>query len=166
MSKELVEIKGFPELKKLIQKLPDKVKRSEVQKILGQVANPTVKAAKEELGKGSGFININGKRYKRLRRQIGKTVIQDAYVPGYGQRTIAKATMRRAKNPMVVVSPRSRSGKDGYYLRQWIIPGTRFMKANPFIDRAYERTKGKVTPDAEKKVAAYIQKQINRLSNA
>ncbi|MCO7721971.1 HK97 gp10 family phage protein [Myroides odoratimimus] len=40
----------------------------------------------------------------------------------------------------------------------------RKTKPQPFLDKAYEQTKGKVTQDAEKQFAAFIQRRINRLS--
>ncbi|MDM1535050.1 HK97-gp10 family putative phage morphogenesis protein [Myroides odoratimimus] len=40
----------------------------------------------------------------------------------------------------------------------------RMTKPQPFLDKAYEQTKGKVTQDAEKQFAAFIQRRINRLS--
>lgn len=40
----------------------------------------------------------------------------------------------------------------------------RMTKPQPFLDKAYEQTKGKVTADAEKQFAAFIQRRINRLS--
>ena len=48
MSKDLVEITGFPELQAKLKQLPDKVKKAEMLKILGQVANATVSAAKSQ----------------------------------------------------------------------------------------------------------------------
>ena len=72
--------------------------------------------------------------------------------------------MRKSANPMITVSPRSTRRADGFYLRQFVIPGTKKINANPFIGKAYEQTKGGVTADAEKRVAKYIQKQIDRLS--
>ena len=53
---------------------------------------------------------------------------------------------------------------DGYYLRQFVIPGTKYQKSNAFIDRAYNQTKAGVSIAAEVKIAKYIQKQINKLS--
>ena len=48
MSKSLVEITGFAELQTKLKKLSDdKSKRKAVNKILGQVANPTVKVARQ-----------------------------------------------------------------------------------------------------------------------
>lgn len=40
----------------------------------------------------------------------------------------------------------------------------RMTKPQPFLDKAYEQTKGKVTQDAERQFAAFIQRRINRLS--
>lgn len=155
MTKPLIEISGFKELEKKIKSLAnDKVKNREVVKILNQVANPTVKAAKN-LAPVSRKYHVQ----KRKGQRFG-TVIS----PGTGRRSIGKKTMRKAKNPMVIVSPRSTRRADGWYLRQFVIRGTKKIKSNPFIDKAYEQTKGGVTKDAEQKVSKYIQKQIDRLS--
>ena len=161
--KDLVQITGFKELEAKIKRLPDKVKKREIVKILGQVANPTLKAMRTLAPVGSGVITIKDKQYQRKRRQIGKTIIQSHYKAGLGKKTLAKKVMRKTPNAVVVVGPRTRKGKDGYFLRQWVIPGTKFQKANPFVDKAYQQTRGMVTADAEKKITKYIQKQIDRL---
>jgi len=157
MSKQFVEIKGFKELQRKIALLgDDKSKRKEVEKILGQVANSSVKVAKQ-LAPVSKKPHVQ----KRKGQAFGVYI-----TPGTGKKSIGKRTMRRAKNPTVYVSPRSTRKADGWYLRQFVIPGTKKIRANSFIDRAYNQTKGGVTVDAEKRVTRYIQKQINRLSNA
>ncbi len=154
MSKSLVEIEGFAELEKQIKLLTnDKVKKREVLKILGQVANPTVKAVKALTPIGSELIKLRGKTYKRKN-----------YLAGIGRKSIGKKNMRKTKNAVLYVSPRSSKRADGWYLRQFVIRGTKYQKANEFIDKAYSQTKGQVTKDAEVKVAKYIQKQINKLS--
>ena len=137
MSKSLVEIQGFAELQQQLKKLGnDKDKRKEVLKILGQVANPTVKAAKSLAPKRTGI----------------------------AAKSIGKKNMRRAVNPTLYVSPRSRKSADGWYVRQFVMPGTKKITSNPFMDQAYNQTKGLVTREAEVKVAKYIQKRINALS--
>ena len=137
MSKSLVEVKGFEELTKQIKSLTnDKVKKREVLKILGQVANPTVKAVKA----------------------------LTPFVSRIGKKSIGKKNMRKTKNAVLYVSPRSSKRADGWYLRQFVIRGTKHQKPNAFIDKAYGQTKGQVTKDAEVRVAKYIQKQINKLS--
>lgn len=155
MSKSLVEIKGFDVLERKLKSLTnDKVKRREVIKLLGQVANPTVKVVKR-------LTPVSSKPHIQKRKgQRYETIIS----PGTGKRSIGKKVMRRAKNPTVYVSPKSTRRADGWYLRQFVIPGTKKIKSNPFVDKAYQQTKGRVTKDAELKMARYIQKQINRLS--
>jgi len=160
MAKNLTEITGFNQLQLQLKRLPDKVKKRELVKILGQVANPTLKVMRQKTPVSTGM----NKGYARKKRQIGKTVIASTYTPGYGKKTIAKATMRRTGNAVVMVGPRSRKGKDGYYLRQWVIPGTKYFEGNNFVAASYKQTKGLVTADAEVRVAKYVQKQINRLS--
>lgn len=157
MSKDLVQITGFKELESKIKSLAnDKVKKREVLKILGQIANPTVRAAKA-LAPVSKRPHIQ----KRKGQAFG-TVIS----PGTGKKSIGKKTMRRAANPTVYVSPRSTKRADGWYLRQFVVRGTKKIKGNPFIDKAYSQTQGKATKESEQKISKYIQKQIDRLSNA
>ena len=157
-----VKIEGFDELAALFKKLPDKVKRNELNKIYGQVANPTVKAMRSFAPVFSGK--------KPARRQVGKTIIAKEYIPGYGRKTIRKKVLRKTPNSLISIGPHSsrtaknKFAKEGYYLRQWVIPGTRYFKGNDFVQRAFDQTKGTVTKEAENKTAAYIQKQINRLS--
>ena len=155
MSKSLVEIKGFELLQSKIKQLPDKLKKREVNKILMQVANPSLKAAKQ-LAPVSKKVHIQ----KRKNQTFGTYI-----TPGTGKKSIAKKAMTRSKNAMVTISPRSRKSADGWYLRQFVIPGTKKIKSNNFMDRAYEQTKGQVTADAEVKVTKYIQKQIDKLSD-
>ena len=47
----MVEIKGFAELQAKIKQLPDKIKKREMLKVLGQVANATVSTARKEAPK-------------------------------------------------------------------------------------------------------------------
>lgn len=155
MSKPLFEIKGFKELEAKLKKLgDDKSKRKSVLRILGQVANPTVKAAKQ-------LAPVSKKAHVQKRKnQAFGTYIS----PGTGKKSIGKKTMRRAKNPTLYVSPRSTRRADGWYLRQFVIPGTRKQKSQPFMDAAYKQTQGQVTKEAEKKMEKYIQKEIDKLS--
>ena len=166
MSKTSIEVTGFKELQQKIKKLgDDKSKRKEVNRILGQIANPTLKAARNLAPVGDGFLTIKGRRYKRKLRQVGKNVYQNPYAGGIGKKSISKKVMTRAAVPMVTISPRSRKSADGFFLRQFVIPGTKNgMPKNFFMDQAYQQTKGQVLPDAERKMARYYQKQIDRLS--
>jgi hypothetical protein len=161
-----IQVEGFSELRQKIKRLGnDKTKRKEVNKILGQLANPTLKAARNLAPVGDGTIKVKGKRYRRKKRQIGKIVYQDPYQAGQGKKSIAKKTMTRSTIPMVTISPRSRKSADGFYLRQFVIPGTKNIKRkNFFLDQAYKQTKGTVTAKAERRMAKYFQKQIDRLS--
>lgn len=167
MAKSLVEIKGFSQLQQKLQKIgDDKSKRKEVLKILGQVANPTKDAAKR-LAPTGGLHKVRDEFYMRKKRQIGKTVVERRYTPGMGAKSIGKKVMRRAKNPVLVVRANNitvggKKGYGGFYLRQFVIPGTKYMDPNPFMDKAYEQTEGRVTVDAERKMERYIQRQIDK----
>lgn len=165
----IVKIEGFENLQKIIKKIgDDKTKRREVLKILGQVANPTKKAAQQFVPIG-GFHKVRKELYLRKKRQVNKVVVEDSYTPGMGRKSIGKKVMRRAKNPMLVVRANDIAigGKKkygGFYLRQFVLPGTKHQAANPFMEKAYKSTAGMVSRSVEKRVARYLQKQIDRLT--
>ena len=157
MSKALVEITGFEELSKQLLKLPDKVKKKELLKILGQVANPTLRAARKEVPVSEKPHLQSGKRSNKiiesgnLKKSLGKIT---------GKKGLGK------ENAVVYIGARSKGRKNDGWYGMFVHGGTAHQEANPFMNRAYSQTKGQVTADAEKQVARYIQRQINRLSNA
>ena len=105
MSKSLVEIKGFAELQRQLKKLPDKIKKRELNKILGQVAGSTLKVAKN-LAPVSKKTHI----FKRKGQTFG------IYIkPGTGKKSIVKKAMNKTENAFVTISPRSRKSADGFY---------------------------------------------------
>ena len=170
MSKSIVEIQGYDELVKKIKNLPVKAKRSEVLKILRRSARSTVKEAQNQAPVSKRPHKIRGKEIR----------------PGNLKKSIGVQTARRSKNPMVVVRPRSTKAYDGFYGRAFVIFGhnvyrkgfkrnrrgnrlknakgaKRVVRANPFMNRAYQRTEGKVSNDALASTEKYIQKLIDRL---
>ena len=150
MSKSIYEIQGFDELQNKIKRLPDKVKKREMIKILRASAKSTVAAARDEAPKSKKAHWIRGKKIQ----------------PGNLKKSIKVAVLRRSRNPNIVVGPRSSGKFDGFYGRQFIIKGTTgksAIKANPFMERAQRRTEGKVTIETVSKTEKYIQKQIDRL---
>jgi hypothetical protein len=175
MSKPLVEVTGFKELQaKLVLLSDDKPKRVEVLKILRVVARSTVQAAKQNVPVSRKSHVISGSRTKQ--------VIQ----PGNLKRSIGTIT-GKAQNPTILVGPRVKGSNLGFY-GAWVEEGHNiyakgfkrkrtaakkaFNNSNAkkrttgsfYMKKSYELTKGQVTRDAEVKVAAYIQKAINRLS--
>lgn len=158
MSRTLYEIEGFRALQGKIKVLPDKVKKREMLKILRQVSKPTVAAAR-------ATAPIGKKVHKRYSRKNG--AVLGVYSPGNLKKSIGNITGRKGsarKNAVIYVGPRSKGRKyDGYY-GAMVHGGTKSQSKNPYMDRAFSKTKGLVTRDAEVKVAAAIQKQINKLS--
>lgn len=175
MNKSIVEIEGFDVLQRKIKQLgDDRDKQREVKAILRRVARPTVKAARSFAPKSS--------QPHRAR----KTLIN----PGNLKKSIGTITGRKGnskKNPTIYVGPRVKGKHDGFY-GAWVHDGVniyrkgfkRNRKGNkgynasgaktrtnpqPYMDKAYNATKGKVTADAEKGVAKFIQKKIDKLSN-
>lgn len=156
MAKSLIEIEGFDKLQSKLKQLPDKVKKSEVLKILGQVANPTVKAARTQAPKSKKpHVQSGTRTYKiiqpgNLKKSIGKI---------RGKKGSAKV------NAVLYVGPRSKGRKNDGWYGAMVHGGTKHQTANPFMNRAYNQTKGQVTAEAEVKIAKYIDKQVARLSS-
>lgn len=165
---ELVEITGFRELQEKIKLLADdKDKRREVLLILRQVAKPTLQAAKS-------FAPIS----KKTHRARGKMI-----APGNLKKSLGNIT-GKSDNPTIYVGARAKGNNDGWYAH-FVEKGHNIYnkgykrkhkagandhaakgktKATPFMAKAYQATGGQVTSDAEQKVAAFIQRRINKLS--
>lgn len=167
---KLVEVKGFRELQKRLKDFPDKIKRREITKIMRRSARDTIQEARRQAPQSKAPHTIRGK------------VIQ----PGNLKKSIKFQVMRRAQNPGGIVGPRSLGKNDGFYGRQFVIPGHNIYRvgfkrnrrgnrkynrsgargrvpANPFMERAYNITKGRVSEKGRKGVEDYINKQLIRL---
>lgn len=173
MSNALFKIEGFSELTRQLKRLDDSVKRKELLKVLGQVANPTLKAA-VNLAPVSDKVHYRYTGVKTgVRRKKVTGMNKVPIYPGNLKASIKKIVARRAKDKAVLhigAKASRRKGKrpDGYYAHMLVKKGftgtSRLGRTYDFLQKAYERTQGAVTPDAEKKVARYVQRQINRLS--
>lgn len=163
-----IEVEGFEELKKKIVLLgSDKDKKREMLLILRQIAKPTLAAAK--------LIVPVGTRNHRERGMFAG--------PGTLKKSLGNIT-GKGKNPTVYVGARVKGSNRGWYAH-FVHDGVNYYKkgfkrkhirgANnhaaigsdsgfPFLTKAYEQTKGVVTADAEKKMAKFIQRRINKLS--
>lgn len=159
MAKELVEITGFNELQAKIKKLAnDKDKRKPLIKILRRSAKSTIDAARRLAPKDTGV----------------------------GAKSIKFQVMRRAKVPMGIVGPRSTGKYDGWYVRQFVIPGHNIYRAgfkrnrrgnraanalgaksrvapNFFMNKAKSLTQNKVIGKAIPQTEKYLQKVIDSL---
>lgn len=157
MAKKLVEVTGFDELQAKIKKLAnDKDKRRPVLAILRKSAKSTIDAAKQLAPEDTGV----------------------------GKKSIKFQVMRRAKIPMGIVGPRSRGKYDGWYVRQFVIPGHNIYVAgfkrkhkkganeggvktkvapNYFMNKAQQLTQGRVVGKAVPQMEKFIQKQIDKL---
>ena len=166
MANEVFEIEGFEELNKQLKKLDDNVKRSEVLKIQRRLAKPIVQTYKSKLPVGR-------KSHTRYTKGGGKTT----YQPGNLSRSVRAKTVgkRAAKgNPSIQVLPDKTAKGDGYYrfmvVRKGFTGKGRGSRkgANTVVKEARDATlaatQGLVTKEAQEKVKAYIQKQIDRLS--
>lgn len=165
MAKTLYEVEGFEELQRKITMLgDDRGKRRAVIRILRKASRPLILKARDFAPKDTGE----------------------------GAKSIKFEVMRRAKNPMGIVGPRSRGKYDGFYLRQFVIPGHNiytagfkrksrkkgygrglrksgslnvkgFVEPNPFMEVAYRLTQGPIETKMVGQMEKYIQKQIDKL---
>lgn len=173
MNKSVIQIEGFDELNSKIKQLSNtRDKKTNVLGILRNAAKSTVKAARN-------FAPVSKKPHKAR----GK-VIQ----PGTLKKSIGTITGRKGSakiNPTIYVGPRAKGRYDGYY-GAWVHEGVNLYRSgfkrkrkrgannkaalrrtegNPFMDKAFKVTQGKVTAELEKNTARYIQRRINKLSN-
>lgn len=178
MSKDFVQIEGFVELEQKIKQLAnDKDKRREVFAILNNAANTVSKAAKGFAPESDEPHLISGKRARQVIN------------PGNLKRSIGKFRGKKGaskRNPTVYVGPKVKGKHLGFY-GAWVHNGHNVYKpgkkrnragnanANaglskkvtrpqPFMQKAYNTTKGKVAAEVEKQTARFIQRRINRLS--
>lgn len=173
MSKPLVEITGFKELEAKLKLLSDdKDKKKEILLILRQVAKPTVLAAQS-------FV-VNSKKPHKSRGKL----IQ----PGNLKKSIGMITGKQS-DPTIYVGARAKGVFNGWYgeivhdghnvyRKGFKRKRTKSDKAlahnnsgiksrttgNSFMTKAFTVTQGQVTADAEKKITAFIQRRIDKLS--
>lgn len=164
-----VDVEGFPELRALIVQLGnDRDKKKETVAILRQVAKPALRAARTNAPQSDKPHIARGKRIQsgNLKKSIG----------------IFQA--RKDPNPNVQVGPRAKGSNDGWY-GHFVEKGVniyrkgfkrkrtkganagsavRRTKANPFMERAFTQTQGQMSANAERQMARFIQRRINRLS--
>lgn len=168
MSRSLVEVEGYPELLAKLKLLSDdKEKKKEVLLILRQVANSTLRVAK-------GLVPVS----KKSHRARGKLI-----QPGNLKKSLGNIT-GRSVNPTIYIGPRAKGVNDGWYghfvhdghnvyakgYRRKRTKGANMSAAvkrttgNPYLTKAYEATNGQVTDDADRKITAFIQRRIDKLS--
>ena len=163
-----ITVTGFEELKRKIEQLAsDKDKKSEMLLILRQIAKPTLNAARvlAPVSKGKhkarGVLINPGNLKKSLGNITGKGANPTIYV-GARAKGVNKGWYAHFVHDGVNLYSKGfkRKRKKGANMSAAI----RRTTANPFITQAYESTKKNVTADAERKMAAFIQRRIDRLS--
>jgi HK97 gp10 family phage protein len=185
-----IEVKGFEKLKDQLKQLAnDKDKKSEILLILRQVARPTLDAARSLVPVSKKPHMVSGKRTKKiiqpgaLKKSLGTITGRRAKNPTIYVGPRAKGTFdgwyghfvhdghdvyqnatsynvykykkrSRTRNTL----ERVRGRKIGLNNKQGRVEG------QPFLTQAYNQTNGSVTADAEKRMVAFIQRRISKLS--
>ncbi len=147
----VTQIEGFDQLNRKLKQLSDRVKRTEVLKLMRRLARPIVLAYRSQLPKDKG----------RLARSVAVRTIP-------GRRTNG--------NPAIAVAPGKSGRNDGYY-RYMVVPkgvklrgrgrGTRkgINTVTPTArNRALQNVEAQTVSKSEKAAADLVQKQIDRLS--
>jgi HK97 gp10 family phage protein len=168
MSNVRVDVIGFDKLTAQLKQLAnDKDKRREVLIILRQVAKPTLNVARN-------LAPVSKKPHVAR----GKTI-----QPGNLKKSLGNITGKQ-QNPTIYVGARAKGMNNGWYahfvhegrnvyrtgFKRKRVKGAnsagaiRRTQGNPFLTKAYERTNGQVTADAEAQMVAFIQRRIKRLS--
>ena len=148
------KLEGYDDFLKQVQKLPDKMKRTEINKVLRREAKPTMQKARSLTP-----VIKSGRTIKRYNKS-GKHVA--TYEPGNLAKSIKTITVSKRVskgNPRVVVGPKvGKRGKminhDGYYA-WFLIRGTKHIKARKnWIHEAFN------TSGAEEKTLNALQKYL------
>lgn len=169
-----IDVEGFEELRqKLLLLANDKDKRRESLVILRQVARPTLAVSKM-------LVPVSQKAHYARRQKIN---------PGNLKESLGLITGKSKDNPTIYVGPRAKGRFKGWYghfvhdgHKVYNNPGqgrnklkryrqrrrpevvSKQVQGNPFLTRAYEQTRGRVTSDAEVKFARFLQRRIDKLS--
>lgn len=166
MASELFRVEGFEDLNRKLKLLPDRVKRTEVLKVMRRLAKPSITAYR-------GALPVGKKSHTRYTSGGGKTT--------YNPRNLAASvkavtvSIRKSRgNPAIAVRPAKTSKGDGYYRFMVVRPGFKGSGrgsrrgSNVVVprarDRALSQIGGKTTREAEVKTARYVQRQIDKLS--
>ena len=151
------DIKGFDQVALHIQSLSDdKMKRSEILKILRRQMEPVVDKMKQ---------NAPNQRTKEIK--VGDTI----YPPQELKNSIAVKTSPSKKYPNVLVGPRYGGGAkkfDGFYAF-WIEYGVGKHINNPtgkknFIQKTYNEMSGKIYTQASAELTKYIKRKAKKLN--
>jgi HK97 gp10 family phage protein len=167
-----VNVIGFRELEAKIKLLAnDKDKKREMLLILRQVAKPTLDASKT-------LVPISKKAHVARGKRINPRNLQKSLGLIQGRKGNAK------DNPTIYVGARAKGSFDGWYAH-FVHEGINVYRAgfkrkrargandsaavsrtkgNPFLRKAYQQTQAGVTNDAEKRMAAFLQRRINKLA--
>lgn len=160
----VTEVKGFEQLNNKLKQLDDKVKRREVLKIQRRLAKPIIQQYSQELPKG-----------KKDKKRFGTTYVKETLSKSVKAVTVPSS--KTGGNPSIVIRPAKKGKYDPWYRFMVVKKGTKTggigegsrQGKNTVVDKArnkaFNNTKDSAIRDNEKKVAEYIQKQINRLSN-
>lgn len=185
-----IDVQGFDKLTAQLKQLAsDKDKKTEVLLILRQIARPTLDAARSLVPVSKKPHMVSGKRTKKIiqpgalkkslgtitgRRSINPTIYVGPRAKGtfdgwYGHFVHDGHDVYQNATSYDVYKYKKRSRTRNTLAR---VRGRRLgsnkkqgrVEGQPFLTEAYAQTNGTVTADAEKRMVAFIQRRISKLS--
>lgn len=151
----MYEVQGLEQFEKIMKGLSEKMRRSEIYNVIRNVAGPVEKAAKLEAAK----IESNAwTQHKRINS-------------GNLEESIGRIRGKSRDYANIQVAPRAKGRFKGFHaqLVQFGTAGRRNKKgqnrgrmtANPFMQRAFDKTLNGVRANFEKQIAKKIEKFAN-----
>lgn len=139
------EITGTDSLDTIFQKLPNQFNRKIMMSIFRKAAAPVNRAIKSNTP-----VRSSKKPIRSGNKQIKGAATSGIRWPGNLKASIGNIA-GKGKYPTLYVGPRmgSKYKNDGWY-GKFLINGTKYIKANPFVGKAWESTKGKAEQIVEK----------------
>lgn len=162
-----ISVHGIGDVAAAVKDLEDRLKKKVLLEAYKKASKPLIAAAKSLVPVGDTAYKDRKGRWKHInlpykRYRNGKVVA--TYMPENLKKSIGFFQPRRKRSNSIVayVGPKSGRGKyDGYY-GHMVEFGTKYMRAQPYLRPAYERTKVVVKASISLQVLAAIKKYRRR----
>lgn len=159
MSGFTVEIEGFDEVIKQLQKLEDRVKRRELLKIFRRQAEPVVRTMRTQ-------VPVANRTVKYHRRVVDKNGNKKDvnYTPGNLKRSIKKFTGRSKDYPNIQVGPQAKKAEGSGYYGYFVAYGTkRIRRKNNFIKRTDSLVSEIIGDRISGELKKYLEREAKKL---
>jgi hypothetical protein len=151
MSGFTVEIEGFDEVIKQLQKLEDRVKRRELLKIFRRQAEPVKRVMAAQAPRANRTVSYH--RDNSIK-----------YTPGNLKRSIKKFTGRSKDYPNIQVGPQAKKAEGSGYYGYFVAYGTkRIRRKNNFIKRTDSLVSEIIGDRISGELKKYLEREAKKL---